>query len=199
MYAGLANILQFVLAVLFLPVVVAATAGFHATLLPLNVLQHLFYDGILAYAVMHLFIFIPRGIYQFGQNVFSRVLGFSPAAASSLPRIFPGFPILLLLALFVCTSVFKMDGVRPYFIFFIGFTLAMHVALTAEGLYGDDTAAFKPHYFLLMSVIYVFNLIVAVFLLDLNFSVCSSSFFFKELTGGVQEIYLLLYRQLLAG
>lgn len=197
--SNLISALKFVLAMMLLPVVVTATAGFYKELMNLQDLRGVFLTGILSYVVMHLFLFIPKEFYQSGRKTLSWLFRFSPPVASAVSFIFPFFAMFLLLVFYIIRFFLKLEWMEPYVIFLSGGTLAMHVVLTAQDLYHKDRNVIKPQYLLSMSLVYVPTLIIMAFLMDLNFEGFSFASFYKVFVTNAKGIYLLLYYHLFAG
>jgi len=191
------GIIKLFLTLLFLPALVGTTQAFCAELAGARALVPLFWYGILTYVVTHLFVVNFQGVYQGGQKIFSDGLKFSPFLSSFVPLIIPLFPLVLLISFFICMKFFAMREWEPHFIFFSGLTFAMHLILTAQILREEDTSIFKTHYFLVMSLGYVFNLLIIASLLDLNFNSFSFARFVQESWGNIKVNYYFIYIRLL--
>jgi hypothetical protein len=191
------GIIKFFLSIVLLPVVVGVTKAFFGELISSEELYKLFTWGIVTYVVTHLFVVNFQGIYQGGQKVLSDGLKFSPFLSSFVPLVLPLFPLILLLAFYICSKFFPMREWVPYFIFFSGLTFAMHLILTAQILRGEDSGIFKAHYFFVMSLGYILNILLIAALLDLNFSSFSFTAFFEKAFKNVQDIYWFIYSRLM--
>lgn len=190
------GIIKFLLSVILLPVVVGATKAFCGELFAAKEIYHLFTCGVVTYVVMHLFFVNFQGVYQSGQKIFSDGLKFSPFLSSFLPLALPLFPVILMVIFFICSKFFSMKEWEPYFIFFTGMTFAMHLILTAQIIRDEDGGIFKAHYFFIMSLGFVLNLVILASLLDLNFTSFSFMNFFDKSVENVESIYLYIYHRL---
>jgi hypothetical protein len=106
-------------------------------------------------------------VYRVGQRIFTDIFKFNAPLAASVPRIFPLWAGLLLLVYFLSHRVFEIRHFDNYLLFFIGLTFTMHVVLTAQEIYKEDTVIIKPHYLFVMGLTYIGALIVAAALLDI--------------------------------
>ena len=185
MKTGIVSVVKFLIGLFLVPVVAAVTFSFREELSGIGSAYDFFVWGILAYVIFHLFIFVPQTLYQSGQRVFADIFGFFPRLASVMPIVVPLLPVMTLFLLYICASSLKVPGVERYFMFFAGFVLAVHVVLTARDLYEEDMARLKGRYLLTMCLVYITNILIVAFLIDLNFSEFS---FLKFFWAGAENI-----------
>ena len=189
-------LIKFLFSILLLPIVFAITTAFHGELVVVKPVYHLFTFGIVVFAITHLFVLNLSGIYQGGQKLLSDGLKFSPFLAGFIPLVLPLFPTLLMLTLYVAGKFFAMGQWEPYIIFFTGVTFAMHLILTAQILREEDTGLFKAHYFFVMGLGYIFNILIIAALFNLNFANLPFLKFFDQAMLGVKDIYVYIYSRL---
>ena len=190
------GIVKIIFSIVLLPVVVGITKAFCSELFIAREIYHLFLWGVITYVVTHLFFVNFHGIYQGGQKIFADGLKFSPFLSSFVPLVLPLFPMILMVAFFVCAKFFAMKEWEPYFVFFTGMTSAMHLILTAQIIREEDGGVFKAHYFFTMSLGIIFNLIILSALLSMNFSSFSFMGFFDRSLEEVKNIYFFVYDRL---
>ena len=182
MWEGLLNLLKFLLAILLILVVLAASRSFFRELTTLQNAHDVLFIGGAAYLIGHLFVVVPMGFYQFGQKVLTDIFRFSAPLSSILSYTLPFWTLLTLIVFYIVVNVFNLRRFEDYFLFAIGFLSVMHIVLTAQELHGKDMAGIKPHYFFVMSLVYVANLLIVAVFLDLIFdqfsffAFCKSSF-----------------------
>jgi hypothetical protein len=196
--ASIMSIVKFILSILLLPVVVGTARSFFDQLFSLGSFYDVIICGMLTYLIVSLFVVPLKGIYQLMQKAFSDLFKGVPFLASHLPLVLPLLPTLLLIVLYVMASLFKVTVAEKPFLFFVGFTLAMHVILTARELQEGDPDTLKPQYFLSMTLVFVMNLVIIAALLDLNFARFSFVEFYNSSVNFVKDLYLLLYKRLFA-
>lgn len=190
------GIVKFAGAVALIPALIAVTQGFSSELTGLRILEARFYQGAAAYVLIHLFVFQPVMLYQAGQKIFADVFRFSAWVAQSLPLAVPLYSTLLLLVYYITTTIFHIRGVEEYMMTAVGFTLAMHLVLAAQDLSESDRAGIKPHYWLTMSLTYIFSLATVAALLALNFPQFSFPAFLDQVWAEGKRMYLFLDRQI---
>jgi len=197
MKIGILSILKFFLGLLLLPAVVNVTIAFYNQLQSLERLHVIFFYGIIAYVIMHLFIFTPIGFFQFWQKIFADLFKFSTIMASIIPMIIPLITTLILLLLYLLKPALKVHEIDRYVVFAVGFFFAMHVILIAHQLYGEDNNVIKPNYLFSFSLVYILNIILVAALLGLNFEKFSFLNFLRALGELLEKTYLALYHKFL--
>ena len=191
------NILKFLFAILLVPVTVIATYQFNLALCSLpKDLQHWFWIGLSAYLIIHLFIFEPQGVYQFGQKLMEDFFHFSEGAAIVLSRVVPIYTMLSLAFLFSTRFFPSLERYVIYGMFFCSFTLSLHLIFTAKHLGENEESFVRPQYFLSSQLIYLLNLGLIVLVFSLVFDKFSGLDFFHAFTKQTKEFYVAVYRQL---
>lgn len=183
--------MKFVFAVVLVPVVIGITLSFSTELSQIHSFQA-FVWGMLTYLFFHIFVYSFEDVFYFGQKIFSDIFRFSTAVATVVTLSVPLYATLLLIILYICANVFKMDGIGPVFVFLSGFALSLHIILTAQSLYRDDLDVIKPNYFSEIVLVYIANLCVISLLLDINFALFSFPDFLSGLITESKDIYMQL-------
>ena len=192
---GLVSIAKFAFAVLVLPVIFAITSSFNHTIDKYSFFSFEFRAGIAAYVIVHLFIFPFKIVHAFGQKIVELMFKFSSVLSKTVPLFVPFFTIVLLVS-FGLAKENDWPG-EQYWAFFVGMALAMHLLMTAQILREEDSNAVKPHYFFLMSWVYVLNLSLVVVLLSFLSQSISLKDFFVTAMIKAKDIYLVLLKHLL--
>lgn len=192
---GLVNVAKFVFALLALPLMFALTTSFNAAIDKFSFFSYEFKAGILAYVIIHLFIFPFKFVHGFGQKMIELIFRFSTVLSKTVPLFVPFFTIVLLFVLWLAQENKWQGG--QYWAFFIGMALAMHLLLTAQSLREEDSNAVKPHYFFLMTWVYALNLCLVVVVLSfITNSISLDDFLIATMTKA-KDIYLVIFKQLL--
>ena len=191
------TILKFVFFILLLPFVVTSTIAFIRELnaLPSDLVDF-FVRGILIYLLIHVFIYEPQGVYQYGQNLVSAVFRFFSPLVKVAPFFLPIYSIIFLIVFYFAMLIFKSADLRHYFMFLVSFTLTMHLVFTAKALRDKDSNAIKPHYFFGISVIYSVNIFILALMFDLILVDFSFPQFFNSATQMTGQIYSAAFHQL---
>ncbi len=196
MHDILAYILKLILSVFLIPWIICFALSFHEQLLYLKHLYPLFVGGIIAYLVIHLFVYAPVGLFQFGQNIVGSIFHLSEILTNSIPYILPFYLTLLLITFYVTEVILRMTTWENYFLFLIGMMLAMHIILSARELYELDTHALKPNYFFYTGLIFILNLITVSLVLGWVLPEFSAVDFLKASVDKTIHIYTAFYKQL---
>ncbi|MCB9757907.1 MAG: hypothetical protein H6753_05755 [Candidatus Omnitrophica bacterium] len=187
---------KIVFAVLLLPICYALTGSFIKELPQIGtMLPHLLLGGLL-YVLLQLFFYTPQGLFQFGQKVFGDIFKAVPLLAAVVPLFVPIIPTMILVSCYVTVALFHYMPAQSYLMFFAGFTIAMHLILSAHAEFEEDASSLKPHYFFLFSLTYIFNIILVSLLLTLNFSDFSFTNIFASSFISAKAIYVSVYNQL---
>jgi len=197
--AGLLGFLQFLLAVLLIPAVAVITLAFHREMTALIALYDVFLWGAASYVFMHLFIFTPQGLYHFWQRIFADLFRFNGFLAETVPLVVPLLSTLILLVFYIINTFFKAQLIPQVSVFMVGFTFALHVVLTAQDLYEQDSNPLKPRYLFSLIVIFIINLFLLVTLLQLSFEMVSVQDFFRQSLQLLEETYLFLQDRFVSG
>lgn len=210
---------------IFLPLTITISKAFYNQLAELSIFesrnQVYFLWGVSAYVIIHLFLFKPSFIYNFGHEVvhvisiwfsFGRARNFKVSGQGGSvqttksnfffvtisPYFIPIYTVILCIAYFLISKFSDISAVASYFVFFIGFTLAMHIVLTVDALKISQPDLIKTGYLFSLSLIYVINVMLAAFVISLIFAGFSFGDFFLQFYFETKELYLYIFRQLFA-
>jgi len=218
------KILRILIGAVCLPLAVTVSKSFYGQLSGITLLdlqdQRYFLWGVACYIILHLFFFKPNYIYNLGHevvHVLSTWLSFGKAKnlkvsekggsvqttksnffISISPYFIPIYTVILCLAYFIVSRFGDVSGAVPYIIFFIGFTLTMHIVLTVDALKVSQPDLIKTGYLFSLSFIYVINIIVAAFVISLIFTGFSFVEFFVNFYIQTKDMYVEIFRQLFA-
>ena len=188
--------------VICLPLTITISRAFYNRLPDLSLDskdQQYFLWGVFSYAALHLFIFKPHFVYNLGHeavHVLSTWLSFGKAKNLKASYFIPIYTVILCLAYFLLEKFGDASPYATYFVFFIGFTLAMHIIMTVDSLKVSQPDLIKTGYLFSLSLIYVINIIVVGFVISLIFSGFSFSAFFLDFCEQTRGAYTLIFNQL---
>jgi len=191
------NMARFAIALVLLPVVVALTQSFLSQMAPMKVIFRYFTLGVGSYVVMHLFIMAPQSGYRFFQKIFAETLKFSSFLSNNVPLLVPLAATLLLVVHYILLQFVDPKVLSDYFIFATGFTWAMHLILSAHDIADEDTSAFKPHYFCMMTVVFIANILLIALLMDINFTKFSMASFMQDGWSRLMDLYQLAGKKIM--
>ncbi len=193
---GILSMIKFLVGILLLPAIYALTVSFWMELENLGKLYPLICSGMLAYVIFYIFLFALKGVYDIGHKVFSEIFSFSEGLSLIVPLAFPVIPFLVLSILFLLTQFTTVRGIERYMVFLFGFTLAMHVVLSARTIYDADSNVIKAHYFFSMGLIYIANLLIIAALLGMSYSNFVFAEFFQRFREAGIAHYQFLYHKI---
>lgn len=194
----LGKIVKTVIAVLFIPVVIASTKAFFQSLGNLDFLNiNLFplIGGFFAYPIFHIVFFKPMYIYAWGHEIIhvlatwlcaGRIISFHISQAGGnvattktnpfirlTPYFVPIHTIFLVLLYGILYNFFDISKFFNEFIFLIGFAMSFHIIMTIEVMKTRQPDIVKTGYFFSILFIYVANIFVLLLI---------SSFFFRDIS-----------------
>ncbi len=194
MSRGLLGILKLGLFILLLPLLIAVIVAFHKELDVFKQAQDIFIWGVMAYTVLHLFIFTPQALYRFWQGVFMEICAFAGTVANIIVLAIPIVMTVMLLTYYMSTVIFRQPWAVSWVIFLVGFALAFHVILSAQELYEADDTQLKGHYLLTLSLVFIVNILITAGLLDLIFKNFSAVSFLREAVHYAEKLYVGVFR-----
>ena len=187
--------LQVILAIFLVPAVIGVTHGFHHELLKMGPLYDLFVCGIGTYLVLHVLIFVPVGVHQFGKSGMSGIFKFNEVTAAIMPYVLPFYLTLLVIGYWSAKLFLQVRGLEQYFMFFFGFLLTMQVSLSAHDLKEQNSEGIKSGYFFQLTMVYLWSIFFAALILHLTLKF-SFPDFFREFIHVSWKIYTAVWEQL---
>lgn len=197
MKQALLGVVQFFGFLLFLPIIIAATVGFQTQVLGLPVnKEQWFLWGVVAFIVLYLFLYNCKEIYDFGSSVVAKLLKFFEPLAAFGPLVIPIYTVLIVclyLILNVADVSRKFEGAL---LLALGFSVTMHLVLTAQQLYESDGGPIKGQYLLSFGFIGVLILILSALLLGCVIPELSFIEFIQFSYAHAVEMYTKIYQAL---
>jgi len=191
------SILKFVLSIILLPLVIGFTISFSQQLINQGQpIINSFIFAIVTYLILHIFVYEPGNIYDFGQGIVGRLFGFFVPLRRLLYYSLPAYATLFFILYFIFKMIFGYENIIGYFIFLISFFAIMHLILTAAYFKKEPLGVLGGDYFFSLFLVYLFEII----LLSGFFSVMLEEFsfisFIKEGCSFFAGIHIAIWRQL---
>lgn len=187
--------IKFVLGLCFLPFVYLFSASFiYQFKFIEEPVQGYFWWGICVFLLVYLFVWEPAVFYFKGQKVTEFIFSFLKPLVRVAPFILPVYTLLLLLVYGIFSWVLK--DVLGYFMFFIGFTLSLHLVFSAKTLRSKKEDFFKSNYIFGFSLVYIFNLLLLSLFFGIIFEKFSFVNFCKDTFLQGQDFFNALFTQL---
>ena len=197
MAEGILNFIKVVVTILLLPLVYAGVMGLYPHLehYPENAGEFFGY-GAAGFLLIFLFVYQFWGIYEAGRKIVGSMFAFAVPFDKFLSNSIPFFTTVILLVLFIVRRFLNHTEYTHYFIFFAGFTLAMHVLLTAQDLQSQEEGVFRPGYFFNITLAVLINCVIVILLLDLVFERFTLIKFINQTYGVAMDLYQQAFRLL---
>jgi hypothetical protein len=194
---GLLSVLKFFGFLLVLPLVIASVFAFQREVLSIPAgKEQWFLWGAAIFLLIFLFLYNFKDVYIFGQNIVSNLLKFYQPLSAVGGFILPLYTVLLS-CLYLILNVIGITGrYEGYLILCIGFSVALHIVLTAQQMYESDGSPIKAQYLLAFGLALVVNLIIISLLLTIAIPDFSFLDFFKDLSAHTVAYYQAIYKVL---
>ncbi|MCK4463134.1 MAG: hypothetical protein KAU58_02365 [Candidatus Omnitrophica bacterium] len=215
------KIAKYITGALLIPLAIGFSKAFYAGFLNLdyiNVRLPLFLWGIVLYMLMHILFFKPTYFYTLGHEAIhvlatwlcgGHITSFSVSrwggsVSTSKTNFFielspyfvPIYTIVLILIAPLIKSKLVNIHILSCYIFSLGFTLGMHLIMTAEALKLKQTDIMKSGYPFSLMIIYVANLLIVFFILSLFTKDLSFKAYFLKSLDYSKNIYFSIWNKL---
>ncbi|MCM8783952.1 MAG: M50 family metallopeptidase [Candidatus Omnitrophica bacterium] len=218
------RVLKFILGILLIPFCFGTTVSLYHQISKISSYsteEVVFLWGVVLYIVMHIFIFKPQRIYVFGHEMVHALFSWLSGGKIKkikisdeggevktdkinfltliAPYIFPTYTLLFSILFFVFDASYKLDIIYlRLFLFLLGFSLTMHILMTAETLRRIQPDLIQAGYLFSIVLIYLVNISLMAFVLSRIFSYFSFSSFFNLSLGLTRNIFSRILNQLFA-
>ena len=191
------GITKFILGVFLLPFVYSLTISFlNEFSIIEKPLQNNFWAGVISFLLIYLFVWEPAKIYLKGQKLLEVIFRFFAPLVRIAPYLLPIFSILIFIGYLILAVLVKSDQLLNYSIFLFGFTIALHLVFSAKSLRSRQGDFLKANYIFGFSLIYIINLILLSFFLNIIFAKFSIVNFLNYSFQTAKEIFGTLFKQL---
>ncbi|MFA4888372.1 MAG: hypothetical protein WC628_02200 [Candidatus Omnitrophota bacterium] len=163
-------IIKFLLGVCLLPFVYAVSLAFlnqFAKVEPL--LENYFWQGLISFLVIYLFVWEPALVYNRGHKLVSFVFNFIKPLVKVAPYLVPIYTLVIFISYELFLLVSKSTELLCYAVFALGFSTALHLVFSAKSVRGKKGDFLKSNYLFGFSMAYILNLSLLSFLLNVIF------------------------------
>ena len=191
------GVIKFTLGIMLLPFVYSASVSFFKEFAVVDaVQQENFWAGVITFLVVYLFVWKPAFIYNKGQQVLEVLFSFFKPLVKVAPYLVPIFAILLFLAYKITVFVAGPSRWLTYFVFFFGFSVAMHLVFSAESLRSKQGDFLKANYIFGFSFVYLVTVLVAAFCINFTFKQFSMVNLLNESFLKAKDIFYVVFKQM---
>ena len=157
---GLLTILKFFIFLLVLPFIVACVLAFQAQLLGVPVHKETaLLGGIVAYVVLHLFLYNFKQVYVFGRSIVAKLFSFMGPSAETMGAVIPIYAVLVICGGLLLKAI-GYAGYERFVLFVLAFVCALHIIGTAQQMYEADPSPLKSQYLVFFGLILAANLVI---------------------------------------
>lgn len=189
--------LKLAIGICLLPALYAVTFCFIGELAKLEVAAaRPFVWGIISFLAIYLFIWEPAIIFKKGQRVLEVIFRFFAPLVKVAPFVLPIYTILISIGYFIGLNFSGMKELTPFFIFGIGFSLALHLVFCAKTLRTKSGDKLKANYIFGFACIYILDALLLALFFNLAFEHFSFLNFFNGSYQLSKSICLTIFKQL---
>lgn len=191
------GIIKFILGICLLPFVYSATASFlNEFCIIEKSSQNYFWSGLITLLIIYLFVWEPTIVYTRGQRLVELIFAFFKPPVKVAPYLLPIYTILLFITYWISSFIFKSPTLINYFIFLFGFSLGLHLIFSAKSIRSKQQDFLKANYIFGFSFIYIINLILLAFFLNIVFEKFSVVNFLNNSFQIAKDIFSAIFKQI---
>lgn len=191
------GVLKFILGVCLLVFIYSSSAAFRDQFRLIDKqLQGCFWSGVVSFLVIYLFAWEPATIYIKGQKLLELIFGFFKPFVRVAPYLLPIYTLVLFILYGILSATIKDAWLIKYSIFLTGFTLTLHLVFSAKTIRSKKGDFLKGNYIFGFSFIYIINITLFSFCLNLIFKEFSFVNFSNSTYSLAKDIYYAVFKQL---
>lgn len=191
------GVIKIILAVLILPVVYSSIVAFLNQFTQIDKgLQQMFYDGIIVFLAIYLFIWEPAAIYNKGHKLLEIAFSFVKPMVNVAPFLLPIYTILFFIIYGLLSIGIKSGWLLEYGLFAIGFSSILHLVFAAKNIRSKKGDFLKANYIFGFSFIFILNVTLLALGLSLIFAKFSFVDFCSISFNIVKNIFYTAFKQL---
>ena len=191
------GVIKFILAIIILPLVYSSVVSFINEFTQIDKgLEQIFYNGIISFLAIYLFIWEPAAIYNKGHKLLEIMFSFFKPMINVAPFLLPIYTILFFMIYGLLALGIKSSWLIEYTLFLIGFSSILHLTFSAKAIRTKKGDFLKANYIFGFSFIFILN----IALLALGFSFIFKEFSFVNFCNVsctiYRNIFLAVFKQL---
>lgn len=191
------GVIKLILGILFLPFVYSVTVSFLNEFSVVDkTLGNYFWAGSRSFLLIYLFIWEPVKIYSKGQKLVEIIFKFFAPLVKVAPYLLPIYFIIIFFAYSILSLIIKSQASINYALFLLGFSLALHLVFSARSIRSKKGDFLKSNYIFGFSFIYLVNLAVLSFCLNILFDKFSFVNFSNQSCQIAKDIFSALFKQI---
>jgi len=191
------GVIKFILGIALLPFVFSSVSSFLNEFGLVNKdLQTVFWNGVICFLVVYLFIWEPAVIYNKGHKLLGIVFSFFKPMVSVAPFLLPIYTIIFLFIYGFLSLWIGSSWLIEYTLFLIGVASILHLVFSAKTIRTKKGDFLKGNYIFGFSFILILNLALLAFGLSLIFKEFSFVNFCNVSFDIAKSIFRSVFKQL---
>jgi hypothetical protein len=159
-------------------------------------LQNYFWQGVISFLVIYLFIWEPAFVYSRGHKLLGLIFSFFKPLVNVAPYLVPIYTLVVFILYQLFSLVVKTPQLLRYTTFALGFTMALHLVFSAKSVRGKKGDFLKSNYLFGFSLVYILNVSLLAFLLNIIFLPFSFVVFCNQSYQNAAAVFSAVFRQL---
>ncbi|MDP3732165.1 MAG: hypothetical protein Q8R31_03930 [Candidatus Omnitrophota bacterium] len=191
------GIVKFIIGICLLPFVYSVSAAFLNEFNAVEKLfQNYFWAGVISFIIIYLFVYEPAIIYKKGQRLLEIVFKFFKPLVRVAPYLLPIYTIVIFIIYLIFPFAFKTKESVGYLIFLFSFSLTLHLIFGAKSVRSKQGDFLKANYIFGFSFVYILDLALLAFCLNIIFKEFSFVNFFNNSFQIGKNIVYAIFKQL---
>jgi len=191
------DIIKLVLGVCLLPFVYSSTAAFLRQIAYIDSsLQDYFWFGVIAFIIAYLFVVESGWVYEKGHKLLEVIFGFFQPLVKVAPYLLPVYTIIIFFVYLILNLFINNSRLINYTMFFFGASLIMHLIFSSKAIRSKKGDLLRSNYIFGFSFIYIINLGIFAFFLNVIFNDFSFVKFCNTAYSIASNIFGVIFSQL---
>ncbi|MGA2775633.1 MAG: hypothetical protein ABSE81_06185 [Candidatus Omnitrophota bacterium] len=197
LYGKLFGVIQFILGVCLLPFVYSSSVAFTGQFGAIDTtLQNCLWSGVIAFLIIYLFIWEPLPVYTKGHRILELIFNFFKPLVKVAPFLLPVYTIVLFVLYGILSAFIKDERLIQAAMFLFGFSIILHLVFSSKSIRTKKGDFLKGNYIFGFSFIYILNLSILAFGLNLIFKAFSFVYFSNATYSTAKDIFYAVFKQL---
>ncbi len=191
------GVTKFIFGILLLPFVYSVTVSFlneFGVVGQLN--RDYFWAGLITLLIIYFFIWEPLKIYNLGHKILEFMFSYVQPLVKVAPYLLPIYTIVLCIAYAIVSRINESPDILNYFMFLFSFSMGLHLIFSAKTIRGKKNDFLKGNYIFGFSFVYILNILVLGFILNIIFPNFSFVNLFNQTYQTAKSLFSAAFNQL---
>ncbi|RJP28019.1 MAG: hypothetical protein C4533_05960 [Candidatus Omnitrophota bacterium] len=191
------SVIKFIFGLCLLPFVYGVTVSFLGEFSVIDIsAQNHFWYGLISLLIVYLFIWEPAIVYASGHKLLEIMFSFIRPLVRVAPYLIPVYSLVIFLCYLAVSLIFRHTVLINYFMFLFGLSIGLHLIFGAKSLRTKKEDLLKSNYIFGFSFVYITNIILVAFCLNIIFDRFSFVNFCNNAFQSGGEFFYGIFRQL---